>query len=192
MRHKLDFHGLTKHCRTCDIPLKLTITRDIMRKNYCSKQCRAIDYHKYHDVRPPKSTADSNRKAGRTRSYKMRLGLIPKPPRPSPEASKRLGMKRRGSGNPRWIADRNKVKRCRFDASYRPLLVTWRNDIFVRDNYTCRVCNQHGERLNAHHIKPWAKYPESRYALTNGVTLCTTCHYDAHHGDERIAPTITK
>ncbi len=52
----------------------------------------------------------------------------------------------------------------------------WRKQIFKRDNYTCRECYGQGGTLNAHHIKSWKKYPEKRYDLDNGITLCFECH----------------
>ena len=52
----------------------------------------------------------------------------------------------------------------------------WRNNVFKRDNYTCRKCGKVGGVLNAHHIKSWAKHPELRYILSNGITLCLPCH----------------
>ncbi len=52
----------------------------------------------------------------------------------------------------------------------------WREAIFERDNYTCQVCSIRGTYLEADHIKPWAYFPELRYELTNGRTLCRPCH----------------
>lgn len=54
--------------------------------------------------------------------------------------------------------------------------VVWRTAVFVRDDYTCQICNERGGKLQADHIKPWALYPELRYAIDNGRTLCISCH----------------
>lgn len=53
----------------------------------------------------------------------------------------------------------------------------WRSQVLIRDNYTCQICDQYGGDMHIDHIKPWAKYPELRFELTNGRTLCRPCHY---------------
>jgi len=52
----------------------------------------------------------------------------------------------------------------------------WRRDVFVRDEFTCQECKRNGGYLTAHHIKSFAKFPDLRFEINNGVTLCEECH----------------
>lgn len=52
----------------------------------------------------------------------------------------------------------------------------WRKAVFERDKYTCQGCGQKGGYLQADHIKPFAFFPESRFDIANGRTLCRPCH----------------
>lgn len=52
----------------------------------------------------------------------------------------------------------------------------WRKKIFERDNFTCQICFKTNCYLEADHIKPWAYFPELRFELNNGRTLCRECH----------------
>lgn len=55
----------------------------------------------------------------------------------------------------------------------------WRKQVYQRDNYTCQYCGSK-EKINAHHIKSWKDFPELRYDVNNGITLCEKCHINLH------------
>ena len=52
----------------------------------------------------------------------------------------------------------------------------WVKACLERDNYTCVFCFQRGGDLEVDHIKPFALFPELRFAIDNGRTLCADCH----------------
>jgi 5-methylcytosine-specific restriction endonuclease McrA len=84
-------------------------------------------------------------------------------------------LKLSGENHWRWIKDRSIAQekhRIRNSQEYRE----WRKSVFTKDDYTCHDCNQHGGYLEAHHIKSWEKYPDLRYEVSNGITLCRMCH----------------
>lgn len=58
----------------------------------------------------------------------------------------------------------------------------WRIAVYERDNYTCQCCGSRGGKLNAHHINSFADYPEFRYDVANGITLCIKCHDSTEDG----------
>jgi len=75
--------------------------------------------------------------------------------------------------------DRDAKERVRKSIEYR----RWRLAVFVRDNWTCQKCksrNGNGAEvyLEAHHKKPYTKYPKLRFDVNNGLTLCKSCHKD--------------
>lgn len=51
----------------------------------------------------------------------------------------------------------------------------WRTSVFIRDNRTCIWCGSK-KNIEADHIRPFAYFPELRFAIDNGRTLCRECH----------------
>ena len=56
----------------------------------------------------------------------------------------------------------------------------WANAVISRDNATCMKCGAIGVELHAHHIKDYKNHPELRYELSNGATVCHSCHWAIH------------
>lgn len=52
----------------------------------------------------------------------------------------------------------------------------WKEEVFKRDRYTCVLCGESGVKFHADHIKPFALFPELRFEVSNGRTLCIPCH----------------
>lgn len=66
-----------------------------------------------------------------------------------------------------------------------PQYAEWRTAVFERDGYRCAICGEVGGRLNAHHIKPFARYPDLRLDVDNGITLCEECHKEVHRKKDK-------
>jgi len=64
-----------------------------------------------------------------------------------------------------------------------PMYKQWRKEVYQRDGYKCLWCGSK-KKLQAHHIKLWAHYPQLRYVLSNGITLCKY-HHSLIHGKEQ-------
>lgn len=54
--------------------------------------------------------------------------------------------------------------------------VEWSKLIKERDKYTCQICGKVGGELHSDHLKPFALYPDLRFDINNGRTLCVGCH----------------
>lgn len=92
----------------------------------------------------------------------------------------------KGENHPRFTGAKVKRRESMSQYAYKK----WRTDVFKRDNFTCQKCGQKGGYLNAHHIQQWANFPELRFELSNGITLCESCH-DKEHGFNRKKKTYS-
>ena len=54
----------------------------------------------------------------------------------------------------------------------------WRMKVFQRDRFRCVICGYRSKKprdIRADHIKPFSEYPELRFDINNGRTLCLKC-----------------
>lgn len=99
--------------------------------------------------------------------------------------------KYKGSDCPHWV-EPNKRKTPLYKQIRDSIkMKEWRMAIFIRDNWTCQICNNRGSiQLNADHIKPFyllikenkilnleqAIECDILWDIKNGRTLCVDCH----------------
>lgn len=81
----------------------------------------------------------------------------------------------KGEKNSRYIKDRTKLKKSgrRWDSASQE----WWKTCKSRDNWECRMKDETCSiKKEVHHIYSWKDFPELRYEITNGITLCTKHH----------------
>lgn len=67
------------------------------------------------------------------------------------------------------------------DRRYDPDIHAWRKEVYARDNFTCIACGDNqGGNLNAHHKDGFNWCIKRRYDVSNGATLCESCHANFH------------
>jgi len=65
----------------------------------------------------------------------------------------------------------------------------WMFAVKGRDNWKCRIANEDcNGRLEAHHILNWIDYPELRYEINNGITLCYAHHPRKRAEEKKLIP----
>ena len=123
---------------------------------------------------------------------------------PAPMKGRKLSAERRkqmseirkgmfiGEKSPLWKGGKSKVD----DLIRRmPEYKKWRQTVFERDNWTCQTCGKRGCYLEAHHIKHFkvilelyaitsitkARTCDDLWDISNGKTLCLTCHNNINH-----------
>lgn len=157
-------------CRVCQVPIPSRFRLcDEHRKRIC-EQCgqqfvatagRAI------------ANLDLAKFCSKKCRYQSMKGIYPKGLRYC-----RKGMLGRvGSEHPRWGGG---TTRPSLSIRNQKEVRLWREAVYKRDKWTCVDCGQRGGILHAHHIKSFAKYPDLRTDIDNGVTLCVDCHSKRH------------
>lgn len=137
-------------------------------KKFCSVECRANSkqHIKILKKRSMGNTWGSLKKI--TPEFRKKISIA-HTGKVRPNVSK----SKAGNKNPNWKGGISpEYKRIRRSSKF----FQWRKKVFERDNYTCQMCFNRGGELHPDHIKQFAYYPELRFELSNGRTLCKECH----------------
>ena len=179
-----------KICEYCGREFEKTETRS--RKSwktarFCSISCAS----KYSDYKNLKHTEEWKKKHSKRMTGERNPFYGKKHSEEFKDRQRQRGLKRIGAKSTRWqggiTALRKVIKQC---FKYRQ----WRNDVFTRDNWTCQDCGKKAKRIEAHHLKEFAKILrdykvktiedaydcEKLWDINNGRTLCLDCHELLH------------
>lgn len=130
---------------------------------------------------------DKTYAAVRTRAIKLGIQSIYDPAEQDEETRSKISATLQGLTIKEWEGfKRTTSEIIRKSEKY----MEWRKAVFERDNYTCQQCGNKGT-LNAHHIKQFAYYPELRFDVNNGLTLCEKCHLKEHEINGRFNKGVT-
>lgn len=90
-----------------------------------------------------------------------------------------------------YIEDRSLLKKT--DKKDTQAYRDWRKNVYQRDNWKCRIINNDCKgRIEAHHILGWTRYPELRYDINNGITLCHFHHPLKKKDEIELSPYFQK
>lgn len=86
---------------------------------------------------------------------------------------------KKGANHPLWkngvTSENEKIRK---SGEYK----NWRIAVYRRDGFCCQICKKHCDKKNivAHHKNSFSLYPQSRFVVEEGITLCRRCHLNLH------------
>ncbi len=93
-----------------------------------------------------------------------------------------------GKNHYRWIEDRKIINK---GERNNPEYKQWVRKIKNRDDWKCKIkSNDCKGYCIVHHILPWRDYPNERYNINNGITLCQAHHPRKRAEEKLLAPTF--
>lgn len=156
--------GRVRNCEFCGKEIYIKPCRLLRKISFCSKQ-HQITYQKQNAFNFPCKICG---KKIFTQPAQLKLRA-----RSTCSANCRSKLARNKANERRAGYTKHQLDRL---ARYSIEAIKWRKSIFKRDDYTCQICGVRGSYLEADHIKPFAYFPELRFELSNGRTLCRDCH----------------
>ena len=161
----LKFHSKNVPTCKCEICGKFFKGSKHNANRFCSRNC----YNQFHDIK------DKERKC--LCCKKIFIAKTSKDKYCSQECHlKTIHSINKGQNHWNWqggITSEN--EKLRNSVEYK----NWQQEVYKRDDYCCQICNKKKD-INAHHLWSWKEYPELRFDITNGITLCKKCHILTH------------
>lgn len=148
---------LTKTCIRCQKMYEVTPARDKL-SNYCSLACAHTPTANWHQRCEYCGSAFFAKPRQHARTFCGR-----------PCFSKANS----GSSNCNWQGGKTPINQQIRNSKE---MAIWRNHVFQRDDYTCQACATRGLKLHADHELPFSLFPDLRFEILNGRTLCVSCH----------------
>lgn len=148
-------------CKQCGVIMMLPPWKVARGWKFCSKECsykgrvcKGLFEKGHPDLVPKESRGHTKETRAKMKEFQRKNRKI-------------------GADHPNWRGGNHTERKKEMGrAEYRD----WRSAVFTRDNFTCQECGVSGVYVEADHIKPWSLYPELRYSVSNGRTLCQPCH----------------
>lgn len=159
----------SKNCLECDKIFSGSIRNyKFNKQKFCCKKCGLVYWSKHYTEE-------------QKRIFYKKLSDIKKGKTvyiPNEEQRRAISERLKGSKSHFWKGGKTKESKIiRSSVDYH----IWRENVFKRDNWTCVWCGARSQKgkaviLHSDHIKPFAYFPELRFELSNGRTLCRNCH----------------
>lgn len=158
--------GITPIPKACLFCKKDFVTNCFMpRKKFCSTSCRSKSFPAINLANLEKRDKEKQREMMRSKTGEKHFA---------------------------WIKDRALLKDDSKDRGGQ-LHREWSLSVKKRDVWMCKINTQDcSGRLESHHILSWKDYPELRYEVSNGITLCHHHHPRRKEDEEKMVSSFTE
>lgn len=168
IKYRTRVDGLSTKCKDCT-HVKVRVDRHTIPSSFKGKHHSPESIEKMRNSRIGKPS----KRKGIPRTVSERIKIS--------KGIKASGKLLYGESNPHWKGGKcSDVSKAKASLDYK----LWKEAVNNRDNFTCQECGGKDKSImETHHIKQFAEFPDERYNVYNGITLCRFCHQLRHTTD---------